>query len=1054
MIDNRNHRLTLRAACAPRPLRVAALLAALGAVCAPASAQLTIGNNPLFLVAAKANVLVILDNSNSMDEDASGAAVGSASANSKSEIARSVVRNLTDLYRSRVNMGLMAYRQGALQSRHLHNSPYDISFSPTDYDENFTGPRASTTKRFRVAKPGVPGEFVYYNVALPFYDTANQGNAYCYSNTASAANNFNNGENPVTGPWDTYRCFTNKTGTSNALPVWGNVPSETANGWSALRFTAQFSPTDSDLAQGILDFGRFNSWNWVSTTWFNNTSPGRGFLHVPIGDLNATQAANISNRLACNVPGVGAPCNAAGIANAGLTPIEGTLLTARDYFAGTWNVAAEGFTAACYPLPQSCGNNFVILLTDGLPSTDRNGALITNPATGSAAAVAAVTALRTAGVTTYVIGFALPVGVNPATLDAMAAAGDTGTAYMATDAAALQAAFDSIFDDVFRRTSAFGAVSQNTTSITTGSTVFQGRFDSTDWSGELTAYQPSTSGTLSQVWSTSDPGRIPAPASRKVFTMVPGVGGKAFQTLTDLSTAQQTALATPACGGSLPTASACAQARIDYVRGLQTQEDPAGPLRRRTRLLGDIISSSPFYANGTVYVGANDGMLHAFDAGTGNELFAFVPSAMMAKIPNLTSNNYVHDYFVDGDIAVSTEAETPGQAILVGALGRGGRSLFALDVTSPSTFSASNVKWEFTDPDLGLVLGKPVIAKLNNGRAAVLVGNGVNSDNHRAVLFIIDLDTGALIRKIDTQAGGTGVNTNGMSTPRLWDNDGNGTADLAYAGDLQGNVWRFDLGSATATSWGSSFTSAGLPAPFFVARDSSNNRQPITGMIGLGVNGRTGDPNFGKRYVFVGTGRYLVADDVTSMAVQTWYGLIDNGVQITGRASLRQRTVTLEQLVGGRTARAFSVAASGDMTGLSGWYLDFTNSVGAAQGERMIGEQKNFAGTLVGASILPSNNACAAGGSGFINAIDAFTGGAIQNPFFDLNNDLAFNNSDLIGTPARAASSVSPDINLPGDPILIGNRLIASGTSGSMSSVSVRNPVRSGRISWREAVTR
>ena len=252
----------------------------------------------------------------------------------------------------------------------------------------------------------------------------------------------------------------------------------------------------------------------------------------------------------------------------------------------------------------------------------------------------------------------------------------------------------------------------------------------------------------------------------------------------------------------------------------------------------------------------------------------------------------------------------------------------------------------------------------------------------------------------------------------------------------------------------SSFTSAGLPAPFFVARDSSNNRQPITGMIGLGVNGRTGDPNFGKRYVFVGTGRYLVADDVTSMAVQTWYGLIDNGVQITGRASLRQRTVTLEQLVGGRTARAFSVAASGDMTGLSGWYLDFTNSVGAAQGERMIGEQKNFAGTLVGASILPSNNACAAGGSGFINAIDAFTGGAIQNPFFDLNNDLAFNNSDLIGMPAQAASSVSPDINLPGDPILIGNRLIASGTSGSMSSVSVRNPVRSGRISWREAVTR
>ena len=1052
MIDAHDDRLPLRRTPAPRPLRVAALLAALGAACAPASAQLTMGNNPLFLVAAKANVLVILDNSNSMDEDASGAAVGSAAANSKSEIARNVVRNLTNQYRSRVNMGLMAYRQGALADRHLHNSPYDISFDPTHFNPAWTGARNSATnKRFRLPKPGVPDEFVHYNVALPFYSGTNEGNAYCYSPTAVA---FNNAENPVNGPWDTYRCFTNKLGTSNALPVWDNAASEAANGWSALRFTSSFSPTDSDFAQGILDFGRFNSWNWVSRTWFNNTSPGRGFLHVPIGDLNAAQATAIRDRLACNIPGAGAPCSAAGIANAGLTPIEGTLLTARDYFGGAWNVAAEGFTAACYPLPQSCGKNFVILLTDGLPSTDRNGTLITNPAAGSAAAVAAATALRTAGVTTYVIGFALPFGTDPATLNALAAAGDSGTAYMATDAASLQAAFDDIFDDVFRRTSAFGAVSQNTTSITTGSTVFQGRFDSTDWSGELTAYRPSSTGTLTAVWSTSDAGRIPGPTTRKVFTMVPGVGGTAFQTLTDLSTAQQTALATPACGGTFATAAACAQARIDWLRGVRTQEDPSGPLRRRSRLLGDIISSSPFYANGTVYVGSNDGMLHAFDAGTGNELFAYVPSAMIAKIPNLTANNYVHDYFVDGDIAVSSDAETPGKAILVGSLGRGGRSLFALDVTTPSTFGAGNVKWEFTDPDLGLVLGKPVIAKLNNGKAAVLVGNGVNSDNHRSVLFIIDLDTGALIRKIDTQAGGPGADTNGMSTPRLWDSDGNGTADLVYAGDLQGNVWRFDLGAATPSTWASSFTSAGLPAPFFVARNASSVRQPITGMIGLGINGRTGDPNFGKRYVFVGTGRYLVADDVTNTSVQSWYGLIDNDAAITGRTALKQRTVALEQTVSGRTARAFSVASSGDMSGLSGWYLDFTSALGAAQGERMIGEQKNFAGALVGASIVPSSNSCTPGGNGFINVIDAFTGGAISSPFFDLNNDLAFDSSDLIGTPARAASSVSPDINLPGDPILIGNRLIASGTSGSMSSVSVRNPVRSGRISWRESVTR
>ena len=247
--------------------------------------------------------------------------------------------------------------------------------------------------------------------------------------------------------------------------AWGDAASEAASGYTSHWFNSQFFPTDSDYAQGITDFGRYMTWNWVSTTWFRNESPGRGFLHVPLKDLGTTQAAAMKTKLACNIPGNPAGCTTDGIQNAGLTPIEGTLLTALDYYGGAWNNAAEGYVASCYPLPQSCGKDFVILLTDGLPSTNKDGTTLTNPTVALDGAKSAAAALKAAGVETYVIGFALPYGVDPATLNQVAAAGGTVTAYNAGDTTSLQQAFDTIFDDIFKKTSAFGSVSQNSTSI-------------------------------------------------------------------------------------------------------------------------------------------------------------------------------------------------------------------------------------------------------------------------------------------------------------------------------------------------------------------------------------------------------------------------------------------------------------------------------------------------------------------------------------------------------------------------------------------------------------
>ncbi|MEO7242546.1 MAG: PilC/PilY family type IV pilus protein [Variovorax sp.] len=1052
--------LTIVARHAPDPARRTAriavafgLLLLLAQLPRPAYALLPIGNNPLYLVSGKANVLLTLDNSNSMDEDASGAAVGSNNAVSKSEIARSLMRTLTDTYQGRINMGLMSYLQNAPGASNLHNSPYDASYDPAHYNPAWTGDRASqTNKRFRIPNATSAGDFIYYNVALPFYSGSNDGNAFCYSPTSVP---FNNGENPASGPWDTYRCFQTKTGTNNQLPAWGNAGNEAAKGYSNFYFQAQLSPTDSDFAQGILDFGKRLTWNYVGPTWLGNDSPGRGHLDVPIAPLTAAQGTAIKAKLACNVPGNPAPCTTGGLKNAGLTPIEGTLLTAKDYFGGGWSNATEGYTAPCYPLPTSCGKDFVILLTDGLPSTDKNGGLVAVPATGLAAAAAAAATLKAAGIEVYIIGFALPYGTDPTSLDAIAAAGGTVAAYNAADQASLQAAFKSIFDDIFRKTSAFGSVSQNSTAINDGSRVYQGRFDSTDWSGELEAFKPLADGTLLSQWSTNDPGRIATPGVRKVFTNNPGIGGVDFKYLTDLSTAQQTSLKTVACGGSLSVAADCGQARIDWIRGDTTFEQNTGPLRKRTRVLGDVISSSPFYVADThsLYVGANDGLLHAFDAANGNELFAYMPSAVLPNVYKLTQPNYSHEYFVDGELAVSARAETPGNRnILVGTPGRGGKAVFALDVTDPANFDATKVLWEFSDPDLGVSLGKPIIAKLNNGKTAALIGNGYNGGSERAVLFIIDIETGALLRKIDTQAGSSSA-SNGLTSPRGWDVDGNGTLDWVYAGDRLGNLWKFDLSASNPSTWASAFGTYATPLPFFVAKDSANNRQPITGGVSVGIDGRKGDLNFGKPFVFFGTGQYLLSSDVADHSVHSWYGLIDTGTPIPSRMVLKERTITTESTIAGSAVRAFSTAVAGDMVGMRGWYLDMVPPSGAV-GERITTDSKFLGSVLLATSILPSSNACIPGGDGFINAVDPFTGGSLASPFFDADGNMNFNDGDtlLINAAQVPIGSISPNNNLPSEAILIGNRLITSGTSGRANSTGANNPIRIGRIAWREIV--
>src|SRR5690606_9761126 len=285
--------------------------------------------------------------------------------------------------------------------------------------------------------------------------------------------------------------------------------------------------------------------------------------------------------------------------------------------------------------------------------------------------------------------------------------------------------------------------------------------------------------------------------------------------------------------------------------------------------------------------------------------------------------------------------------ILVGALGKGGKGLYALDVTNPAAFGeGENVKWERAETPLGnmgLVQGRPVLAKVQDGDTttnAVVLGNGINSTSGRAALIVLDLESGDVIREI--AVGDAGV-ANGLSAPTgLLGADGN-TLSHVYAGDMLGNVWKFDLTNSDPDQWQST--------RLFTATNASNQAQPITGGLTLAVHPRTNE-----RWVFFGTGRYMLAEDIGSTAVQSMYGFIDDGTTIARsgeNANLAQRTIE----VTGQVVSGYPVRGSQQTTplpdGSKGWYIDLP-----ASGERIVQDAQVVSTFLITASVIPSGDSC------------------------------------------------------------------------------------------------
>ena len=364
--------------------------------------------------------------------------------------------------------------------------------------------------------------------------------------------------------------------------------------------------------------------------------------------------------------------------------------------------------------------------------------------------------------------------------------------------------------------------------------IFQGSYSYIDdeWGGDVRAYRidQQTGNVITDpaVWSASEKLQTKAWNTRNILTFDGDQSGQLF-VYSDLTDDQKQKLGSDLVDGSV--ADVTAENTANYIRGKDL-----GSSANRSNMLGDIVHSSPVFFEDVVYVGANDGMLHAFKAIDGTEIFGYVPYLVFDHLKDLGDSE--HRFYVDltptvqkGEKLLSSTGE---QTILVGGLGKGGMGYFALDITKPLTMSKDQVLWEFPRQDtsaadvadIGYSFSKPVVVRSYNAAHPwiVIAGNGYHSPNGNSLLFILDAKTGEVIKNIPA---GSGPN-NGLSSSIAVDVDHDDVVDFVYAGDLLGNLWKFDLTGDAIVDWEVAFKDGGQAAPLFVARDSAGAPQPIT----------------------------------------------------------------------------------------------------------------------------------------------------------------------------------------------------------------------------------
>lgn len=669
--------------------------------------------------------------------------------------------------------------------------------------------------------------------------------------------------------------------------------------------------------------------------------------------------------------------------------------------------------------------------------------------------------------------------------------------FVASDAAnmvtSLKKAFAQISNEVQSTTA---SLATNSTRLETDTAVFQSRLDSRFWSGDLLARRIGSNGVVEEnaAWNAAQ--SLDSQTTRHIFTITPdttpGASGEFIAssgidfTWNGLASSQKALLTLPTDAGNVT-----GENRLAYLRGDRTHEitteDRTKPFRQRGSRLGDIVNSDPQFIHnqdfgysrlswgtngsvGTAYtafrasnknrtpmvvVGANDGMLHGFDARVGetaatnggSELFAYVPNSVFGNLIDLTDPAYSHRYYVDGTPRVSDVYINGWKTMVVGTTGAGGKSVFALDVTDPSSMTASKVMWEFSHPDMGYTMGQPALVALPNEKFGVIVSSGYHdSPPANGKLWILDAADGSIIRQI------TLPTTGNLGSPLASDTDYDMVADRVYVADTQGNLWRIDLSGNNPSNWG--IPSSLGSSPLFIAKDGSNNRQAITAPLSSAFNDK------GEHMVLFGTGSFYRNGDneiSSNPPVDTFYGIIDGGELINGRNNLLKQVVLKEDtLENGLRVRATS---KNPLTTEDGWYLDLGWLEGpdatGAMGERVVAKATLRAGRVIFTTMTPSADPCAFGGTSFIMAMDLASGSRLNYVYFDTSGDGNLDEDDT--------TTIGDDENIPwsgisdaDDGVIKGGASLPklfcfAGSSGALPKCIMAGEfVRYQRESWRE----
>ena len=522
----------------------------------------------------------------------------------------------------------------------------------------------------------------------------------------------------------------------------------------------------------------------------------------------------------------------------------------------------------------------------------------------------------------------------------------------------------------------------------------------------------------------------------------------------------------------------------------------------RTNYLGDIVNSSIQFVGAPafgyslpnyeayytlkkdrqkmVYAGSNDGMLHGFDANTGEEKLAYIPSALYrgARLSKLTAANYgktgnTHVFFVDGTPTVgdicttSCSNASSWKTILVGGLGGGGQGVYALNITNPADFDENNasslVMWEFNDTtinadattnaDLGYTYSRPAIVRQCTSRTGavcassrwvVVFGNGYNNDESdgtsgtgRAALYVLNAHTGALLSKVYAGAS----TPNGFANIAPADVDADGIADYVYAGDLFGNMVKFNLDSPPSLAY-----------TLYTAKDAAATPQvqPITSGPELYAH------PLGGVMVLFGTGKYLEANDKNTSSQQTFYGIWDKGTAPSPaytRSNLQVQQLISDSVTGADGATYSTTTRNTvDWANKKGWYMDLTTN-GSNPSERVVYDPQILGTALNFVTIVPSLDVCAYGGDSWDYLLDPVAGGRLTYSAFTGVNPIVVNGVEYFASRRMSSVGISPT----GTVITVGKGSgldYKGGSTGEVEKFGVNLKSAAGaRLSWREIRT-